>query len=162
MLVGAAIGVLSLGVFALFLSDRLHHWHDLDGRAQLLVLLAVQPALWLLWPEADGPGAIASVGAFITGWWAGVLIDRHRMDFKRHPNWWRAVLAALLGLAVVFGLLGALEAPLLALGLGEDLARWLQTGLMAIFITGLAPWLFRTARLALIRGNADFTASQTP
>jgi glycerophosphoryl diester phosphodiesterase len=148
VLVGASIGALSLFVFEWSLSDRFGRWHDLDGRWQVAILLAVQPALWLLWPEPDGPGAISAVGAFVVGWWAGVLVDRHRMDFRRHPSWLRAGIAALLGLGVVFGILGALEAPLLALGLGEDAARWLQTGFMALFITALAPWLFRSARLA--------------
>ncbi|MCH2097738.1 MAG: phosphatase PAP2 family protein [Pseudomonadales bacterium] len=147
VLVGAAIGTLSLGVFTFLLSERMHRWRTLDGRAQLLALLAVQPPLWWLWPEPDGPGEISAVGAFITGWWAGVLIDRRSMDFKRHPSWWRAALAAVLGLYAVFGLAGVLEAPLLAVGLGADLVRWLQTGLMALFITGIAPWLFRVARL---------------
>ena len=147
VLVGAAIGTLSLGVFTFLLSERMHRWRTLDGRAQLLALLAVQPPLWWLWPEPDGPGEVFAVGAFITGWWAGVLIDRRSMDFKRHPSWWRAALAAVLGLYAVFGLAGVLEAPLLAVGLGADLVRWLQTGLMALFITGIAPWLFRVARL---------------
>ncbi len=147
VLVGAAIGTLSLGVFTFLLSERMHRWRTLDGRAQLLALLAVQPLLWWLWPEPDGPGEVSAVGAFITGWWAGVLIDRRSMDFKRHPSWWRAALAAVLGLYAVFGLAGVLEAPLLAVGLGADLVRWLQTGLMALFITGIAPWLFRVARL---------------
>ena len=78
-----------------------------------------------------------------------MLVDRNGMDFKRHPTWWRAALAAVLGLSAVFGLLGALEAPLLAAGLSADLARWLQIGLMALFITCIAPWLFRAARLGL-------------
>ena len=147
VLVGAAIGTLSLGVFTFLLSERMHRWRTLDGRAQLLALLAVQPPLWWLWPEPDGPGEVFAVGAFITGWWAGVLIDRRSMDFKRHPSWWRAALAVVLGLYAVFGLAGVLEAPLLAVGLGADLVRWLQTGLMALFITGIAPWLFRVARL---------------
>ena len=148
VLVGAAIGAASLFLFEWLLSDRFGGWHDLDGRLQVAILLAVQPAIWLLWPEADGPGAIAAVGAFVVGWWAGVLVDRHRMDFRRHPSWLRAGLAAVLGLGVVFGILGRLEAPLLALGLGEDAARWLQTAFMALFITAIAPWLFRSARLA--------------
>ena len=149
VLVGAAIGILSLGAFTFLLSERMQRWRDRDGRAQLLALLVVQPPLWLLWPEPDSAGAISVLGAFITGWWAGVLIDRHGMDFKRHPSWWRAALAAVLGLSAVFGLLAALEAPLLATGLGTDVARWLQFGLIALFITCVAPWLFRAARLGL-------------
>lgn len=148
VLAGVLIGALSLVLFEWLLGDRFGGWHDLDGRAQIAILLAVQPAIWLLWPEPDGPGAISAIGAFLVGWWGGVRLDRHRLDFRRHPSRWRAALAALLGLALLFGLLGTLETPLLALGLGEDVARWLQTAVVGLFITVLAPWLFRTARLA--------------
>lgn len=148
VLAGIAIGALSLVLYEGLLRARFHRWHDLDGRVQIGILLAVQPVLWLLWPEPDGPGPISALGAFVTGWWAGVLIERHRVDFRRHPSWLRAGLAALLGLGLLFGLLGTLEAPLLALGLGEDAVRWIQTGIVALFITALAPWLFRSARLA--------------
>jgi hypothetical protein len=48
----------------------------------------------------------------------------------------------------VFLVLGRLEAPLLALGLGTDLARWTQTLVMGLFVTLIAPWLFRRTGLA--------------
>ncbi|MEE4360645.1 MAG: phosphatase PAP2 family protein [Pseudomonadales bacterium] len=145
---GVALGVLSLFLFEWLLSERFAGWHRLDGRIQLVILLAVQPVLWLLWPEPGGPGALSALGAFLVGWWAGVLYDRHRLDFRRHPNAGRALVAAVVGIAIVFGLLTRLEGPLLDLGLGEDVARWLQTAVMALFVTAVAPWLFRHARLA--------------
>jgi membrane-associated phospholipid phosphatase len=148
VLAGLGLGIASLFLFEWLLSPRFRGWHDLDGRNQLGLILAVQPVLWLLWPEPDGPGGIVAVGAFLTGWWAGVLVDRHALAFRRHPGWLRAVTAAVIGLAVLFGVLTRLETPLLALGLGATGAAWLQTGVMALFVTLIAPWLFRQAWLA--------------
>jgi len=148
VLAGLALGIASLLLFEWLLSERFGAWHQLDGRAQIAILLAVQPAIWLLWPEPEGPGAISSIGAFLIGWWAGVLYDRHRLDFRRHPNWFRAGLGATGGLIVVFLLLGRLEEPLIAVGLGIDAARWLQTLVMGLFVTLIAPWLFRRTGLA--------------
>jgi glycerophosphoryl diester phosphodiesterase len=148
VLAGAAIGAGSLLLYEWLLSERFARWHALDGRIQLGIVLAVQPVLWLLWPEPAGPGALTALGAFLAGWWAGVLVDRHRLAFRRHPNGLRAVVAAVAGLAVVFGLLTRLHGPLEAVGLDEGTARWLETAVMALFVTAGAPWLFRHARLA--------------
>ncbi|MBX3707671.1 MAG: phosphatase PAP2 family protein [Pseudomonadales bacterium] len=148
VLAGLALGIGSLLLFRWLLSTRFAAWHQLDGRIQLALILAVQPIVWLLWPAPGGPGAIGAIGAFIAGWWAGVVYDRHRLDFQRHPNWGRALIAAALGLIVLFLALGNLADPLLALGLGESAARWLQTLAMGLFVTAIAPWLFRRAGLA--------------
>jgi membrane-associated phospholipid phosphatase len=153
VLAGLALGIGSVLIFEWLISERfgafpVRTWRNLDGRIQIALILAVQPAIWLLWPEPGGPGAVSAVGAFLVGWWGGVLYDRHRLDFRRHPAWGRALLAAAIGLIIVFVLIGQLEAPLLALGLGETPARWIQTLTMGLFVTAIAPWLFRRAGLA--------------
>ncbi|HSG88943.1 MAG TPA: phosphatase PAP2 family protein [Pseudomonadales bacterium] len=148
VLAGFALGIVSLLLFEWLLSDRFEHWRALDGRIQLGVILAVQPVLWLLWPEPDGAGGLLSVGALLAGWWAGVLVDRHRLAFARHPDWRFALVAAVLGLGLLFGALTRLEEPLLAAGFGTEAASWVQTACMGLFITALAPWMFRKARLA--------------
>jgi len=143
VLVGLMLGIASVILFECLLSDRFAAWHRLSGRVQIAIILAVQPVVWLLWPTPDGPGAVSAIGAFLVGWWAGVLYDRHRMDFRRHPSWGRALVAATAGLIVTFVVLGRLETPLLALGLGETATRWIQTLVMGVFVTAVAPWLFR-------------------
>jgi len=147
VLVGLALGIGSLLVFAWLLSDRFEAWRRLDGRVQLGIILAVQPLLWLLWPAPDGPGVVSAVGAFLVGWWAGVLYDRHRLDFRRHPNGLKALIAAASGLIVVFLGIGLIEQPLLAAGLGDHAARWIQMLTLALFVTAIAPWLFRRTGL---------------
>jgi glycerophosphoryl diester phosphodiesterase len=148
VLVGLSLGIASVGLFRWLTSERLNLWHALDGRTQIAVILAVQPVVWLLWPRPEGPGAVSAIGAFLVGWWGGVLLDRHRLDFRRHPNWGRALTAAALGLIGVFVVLGQLERPLLTLGLGERPALWIQTLAMGLFVTAIGPWLFSRFGLA--------------
>lgn len=147
ILVGLALGGLSLAIFAIFVSDRFKYWHELHPAWQIGILLAVQPLMWLLWPKEGGPGAVASIGAFLFGWWLGVLYDRHRMDFKRHPNWIVALVAAAAGLGIVFAMLGAIESNLVAVGVTKPAASYVQLLVVALFVTAIAPWLFRTARI---------------
>lgn len=148
VVVGVALGVAGMGIFRVLFSDRLQRWHTLHPAAQLGVLLAVQPVLWLLWPREGGPGSAGSILAFLFGWWAGVLYDRHRMDWKRHPNWMVAFAAAAVGVALLFAAMGPLLRGLLATGLPLDTATWLQTLLVALYVTVVAPLLFRVARAA--------------
>lgn len=148
ILAGLALGIGSVLLFEWLLSARFQGWHGLDGRVQIGIILAVQPVIWLLWPDPDGPGAVSAVGAFLVGWWAGVLYDRHRLDFRRHPNWALALTGATAGLIAVFLIAGRLEGALLALGLGRTAAQWIQTLTMGLFVTAIAPWLFRKTGLA--------------
>jgi len=148
VLAGLTLGIASVALFQRLTSPRFSLWHDLGGRTQIALILAVQPAVWLLWPRPEGPGAVSAIGAFLVGWWGGVLLDRHRLDFRRHPSSARALGAATLGLIGVFLVLGQLEKPLLILGLGERPALWIQTLAMGFFVTAIAPWLFSRFGLA--------------
>lgn len=69
------------------------------------------------------------------------------MDFKRHPNWIVALVAAAAGLGIVFAMLGAIESNLVAVGVTKPAASYVQLLVVALFVTAIAPWLFRTARI---------------
>jgi hypothetical protein len=147
VVVGVALGLAGMVVFRLLVSEHLSRWHDLHPAAQLGILLAVQPVIWFSWPRADGPGSASAILAFMFGWWAGVLFDRHRMDFKRHPSWRLAIVAAVAGVGLLFMTLGTREKGLLATGLGKTGASWVEMLLIALYTTAIAPALFRLARV---------------
>jgi glycerophosphoryl diester phosphodiesterase len=146
--VGIVAGLASMAVFRVLLSDRLQRWHDLHPAWQLAILLGVQPLLWLIWPREDGPGSAVAILAFLLGWWAGVLYDRHRLDFTRHPDWKVALVAAVVGIGVLFGAMSPLAHGLSAIGLGPNATAWVQMLLVALYSTVIAPLLFRFARAA--------------
>jgi membrane-associated phospholipid phosphatase len=153
VLAGVGLGLLSLLVFGVFLSERLRHLHDLKPAWQLAILIAVQPILYLLWPGE--PGQITGIFAFMLGWWAGVLYDRHRIDFKRHPNWIIALVGATFGLVVlVFGMFLYAGKMLVIAGLGERVAQYIQMLAIALFVTAGAPWLFHVAQSQSTRSKA--------
>jgi glycerophosphoryl diester phosphodiesterase len=144
VLAGVGLGVLSLLAFGVFLSDRFSRWHDVKPTWQFAILIAVQPILYLLWPGE--PGQITGIFAFMLGWWAGVLYDRHRLDFKRHPNWIIALVGATFGLVVIFGMFIYAGKMLVIAGLGERVAQYIQMLAIALFVTAGAPWLFHAAQ----------------
>ncbi len=148
VVVGVGAGLACIGIFRVLLSDSLQRWHTLHPAAQLVVILSLQPVLWLLWPSEDGAGSAHAIVAFLFGWWAGVLYDRHRMDFRRHPSWRIAACAAAVGIALLFAGLGPLERGLSAVGLGKAAATSVQMLLVALYATAIAPALFRLARAA--------------
>ncbi|MCK6553137.1 phosphatase PAP2 family protein [Candidatus Binatia bacterium] len=149
VVIGLAAGFASLAIFRLLLSDRFRHWHDLHPLAQLALLVAVQPIVWLAWPGPDGPGGASAILAFLLGWWAGVLYDRHRIGFRRHQSWTVALVAATLGIAFLFAFLDPLQRGLVAAGIGKTAAIWIQMLLVALYVTVIAPALFRAAGAVL-------------
>lgn len=148
VVVGIGAGLACIAIFRVLLSDQLQRWHTLHPAAQLVVILALQPVLWLLWPRDEGPGSASAILAFLFGWWAGVVYDRHRMDFRRHPSWRIAAIAAAVGIALLFAGIGPLERGLTAAGLGKTTATSVQMLLVAFYATAIAPALFRLARAA--------------
>jgi glycerophosphoryl diester phosphodiesterase len=145
---GVLLGLSSLVIFRAFISEQFQGWHDMNPGLQIAIILALHPILFLLWPSATGPGPVLSLGAFLVGWWAGVVYDRNRMDFKRHPNWLIALLAAGIGIAGVILAFGRIEGSFIDLGMPKLAASWLQSLIIALYVTMLAPLLFRTTRLA--------------
>lgn len=148
--IGLAIGTLL--IFRLFISDRFNHWHNLHPAGQIAVIVAATIVLWLLWPSEKGPGPYVGIFAFLLGWWAGVIYDRNRLDFKRHPSWLITLLGVTLALFVIFIVTGlafkgySIADLLVSLGLGTTFAGYVQMLLVALFVTALVPLLFETAK----------------
>ncbi len=143
---GLSIGFASLFIYGWFVSDRFRRWHDLNPILQVLIILAVLPVLTYLWPNNESPDPGISLGLFLAGWWAGANLDRLSFGFQRHPQWWRAALAASLGIAGLFALLSGIGSAADAVGLGAY-ASYLTTLFLALYMTLFAPFVFRLARI---------------
>jgi glycerophosphoryl diester phosphodiesterase len=146
---GYVLGLATIAVFALLISDRFAWWRALPAAVQIGVLLAIQAPLWFLWPEPGGPGSTFAIGGMLAGWWCGVLLDRRAIQFRRHPNWFIAVGAAAAGLAFAFFVLTKIGAGLTAMGLPPIAGGWLQYFAIAFFVTAVAPFLFIKAGAAV-------------
>lgn len=141
---GALLGLASIAVFALFVNDPT--WSRLNPIVYLIVIASIIPVLLFAWPRTPVPAPLFGLVAFLAAWWIGRLIERSSIDYARHPNWLLAGLATALGLAAVFAIT-RLAAPLLE-GLDPRIAQAIQFGLISLFVTAVAPALFRLARLA--------------
>jgi membrane-associated phospholipid phosphatase len=154
VLTGFGLGLATILVFSWFLSDsdQFRWWRALNPALQMAVILLVQVPIYLLWPEDGGPGGTFAVGGMLAGWWAGTLIERRHIHYRRHPNWLVAIGAAAAGLAFCFFVLTRIGLLLANAGVPEVAAGWVQYFVIALFVAAIAPWLF--VRLGVARTEA--------
>lgn len=148
VLAGSVIGLLSLVLYAAAQPPRFAAWYALASHTRILVAAVVLVPLFLLWPEPDGPGGLEVVPAFLLGWYVGTRLDERHGPTERHAAWPRALLAAAIGIGLVFGLFALPATPLTSLGVPESLVALLRTALLGLLVTALAPWGFRRLGLA--------------
>lgn len=142
---GAALGVVCIFIFKSLTRERLIV--EAHPAAQLVGLAAIAPVAWALWPRAgEMPEAMLALTAFLFFWWTGRLIEERWINYQRHGNWALAIVATVLGVAALFALLKFAGDGAAAVGL-KAFAQTVQMGLIALYITAIAPALFRLTRL---------------
>jgi glycerophosphoryl diester phosphodiesterase len=140
---GALLGLACIVIFKGFAEDPA--WANAGAIAHLLPVAAIVPLLMFAWPREPVAPQLYGLVAFLAGWLIGNEVERRLVGYQRHPNWLIAILAAAVALALVFGLMRVMGA--LTPGLDPRLAQVLQFGLVAFFVTAIAPAAFRAARL---------------
>lgn len=148
VIVGFALGLATIAVFAWMISDSFAWWRRLPAAVQIGVILLVQIPIYLLWPEEGGPGNTFAVGGMLAGWWSGALLERRYIHYRRHPNWVIAIAASAAALAFSFFVLTKIGGALASRGVPEIAAGWIQYFVIAIFVAAIAPWLFVKLGLA--------------
>jgi len=148
VLSGTALGIATLPVAAILFSSLFSPWHQLPGIVQVSIILSALPVLLLVWPVEQGPRGTAAIVTFMAGWWAGVLYDRKRLEFKRHPNWIIALVGAVIGAGLVAAGLPIAIKALVEAGVPSMWAQVAMLGLIGLFITLIAPIIFRKLRMA--------------
>lgn len=157
VLAGIALGVVSLGVFAVLVHEGvIGRWRRLPPWADFLVIAAAIPGLWLIWPDGEDPAGIAAILFFLLGWIAGAALDeRAAPEPPQLPAWWTRVLMAAGGIAGLFALQGSLAAAGAAAGLPPGLTGYLAVTAMGLYATWAAPAAFRALGLTRPAGAGD-------
>jgi glycerophosphoryl diester phosphodiesterase len=144
------LGGAALGAACIFIFKGLERepWiTEAHPAAQLLGLAAIAPVAWVLWPRpGEMPMAMLALAAFLFFWWVGRLIEERWINYQRHGNWAVAIVATVAGVALVFVLLKLVGDTAETAGL-KSIAQTLQMGIIALYVTAIAPALFRLTRL---------------
>ncbi len=143
---GALLGVACIFVFKGLTEERAIT--EAHPAAQLIGLALVAPVMAVIWPHGGAlPAGILALCAFLFFWWAGRLIEERWVNYQRHGNWAVAIIATVAGLAVLFVLLKMTGDVAEAAGVSRSFAQPIQMGVIALYVTAIAPALFRATRL---------------
>lgn len=139
VLAGWTVGIAILAVY-LLLDPRVEHWlAGLRLRQQLAVAFFV-PVLMALLFQSD---STVSATAVMAGFGCGLAISLRYVPFAANGVWWLRLLRYVIGAAVMMGIYLGLSAlfPEMDGGL-YYLLRFIRYGLLGLWISLGAPWLF--------------------
>jgi glycerophosphoryl diester phosphodiesterase len=143
---GALLGVACIFIFKGLTAERAIT--EAHPAAQLIGLALIAPIMAVIWPHGGMlPSASLALCAFLFFWWGGRLIEERWVNYQRHGNWAVAIIATVAGLAVLFVLLKVTGDVAEAAGFSRPLAQPIQMGVIALYVTAIAPALFRVTRL---------------
>lgn len=143
---GALLGVASIFIFRGLVAERAIT--EAHPAAQLIGLALIAPVAWVLWPHNGAlPSGMLALCAFVFFWWTGRLIEERWINYQRHGNWVVAIIATTAGLAVLFVLMKVTGDAAQLAGFSGPRAQPFQMGVIALYVTAIAPALFRATRL---------------
>ena len=146
VLVGVLLGVSSLGLYWWFLTDRFERLHALPTMVRLGILALALTLAFALWP--DGVGAAASIGGFLIVWMAGAAYDGTSIRYKPPVQWWRLLVASVVGVSGMIYLSEALPALVAAVAPESVLLVTAQGAVLGLYVTVIAPRAFQMLKLA--------------
>jgi hypothetical protein len=147
-LAGTLLGLASVVIYRGLVSDQFRFWHDLNPEIQVLAIAGLAPLVWIIWPGNVVPYVIFGLIAFLVFWWIGRTIEERWIHYERHENWLFAGAAAAAGTVVLFAILKVTGDQFEAMGLSKLATVSLQFGFISLYVTAIAPAVFRAARLA--------------
>lgn len=148
VLAGTLLGLASVVIYRGLLSDQFKLWHDLNPELQVLAIAALAPLFWMIWPRDIVPIGIFGLIVFIAAWWIGRAIEERWINYERHESWLFAGVAAVAGVVIMFALFKVMGDQFETLGLSKLAAISLQFGFISLYVTAIAPAIFRFSRLA--------------
>ncbi|MEQ9226781.1 MAG: phosphatase PAP2 family protein [Parvibaculum sp.] len=149
VLVGIALGLISLAIFAVLVHENVvARWRRLPAWIDFAVILVAIPVLWVVWPEGEDPTGIASVLFLLFGWFAGAALDRKAAPEEPVlPAWWLQAIMAVGGIIGIFILRAGLMSGGIAMGLPEAITGYIAVTSMGLYATWIAPAIFRALKL---------------
>ena len=146
ILVGLAIALMSLFIFRFATLFKIQKLGRYGLKSQLLSILFVAILMKLIWPPASH--SIGGLVAFslLLAWILGSNLEAHYVSFSAKLEPLPRVFTGLIGVVGLFSLL-AIITPLLS-GLPSLTAGMIQSAILGIYMTLLAPLLFRLCRLS--------------
>ena len=146
--VGALLGAGGLLLFRAMLSPSLGFWRTLNPWVLLALVVGAQLAVFAAWPGSGPPAGILSTGGLMTGWLAGVEIDRRYVRFRKSDDGWRVALCGIAGAAVILLLL-VFEGPRASsMHAGPSVLSYAKAMVLGSLISVVVPLLFQKLGLA--------------
>ncbi len=156
VLAGWVVGAVLLVLF-LILDPRVERLvGHLSLAPQLLVTLGVPLLLALLYPHND----TVSATAVMAGFGSGLVLCLRFIPFSAAGIWWQRIARSIAGIVVLLVLYVALSAVFPGEEAGETIAysfRFLRYGILGIWISLGAPWMFGILHLSPKAGSAAQT-----
>jgi len=145
VLAGWLLGVVSLGIYLALATGLEKRLVNLNLWIQILVALVLAVVLFLVHPAKN----VASAMGTLAGAGVGLALTHRYVSFGVSGTWWQRTLRFLIGSLIVFALYVGLKLILPGEESGFYLPfRFIHYGLIGIWITLGAPWLFRLLKLA--------------
>lgn len=146
ILVGLSIAAISLFLFSILFGQKLKILNQVPLWCWLIFIVLSGFFVNSAWPNAEhSMGAVALFGLLFS-WSTGAAIEPMLVDFKPAKRVWKMILIAIIGIT---GLMLLFTAAKPVLNLFEPLlAATFRSALLGIYITLVAPVLFKLCKLS--------------
>lgn len=155
---GIAIGLLSIFLFKFLTSSRFEWWHRQSPVFPILTLILIELSFFLTWPGSV-PEKMLEAGILLVGFWTGVLIERKTIHFERHHDWWRVILAGVVGMVSIGLLQKGFEFIGSQYDFEKDVFAFGESFILGVYVAVLAPWVFQMLRLVKMKNQTHLTVS---
>ena len=149
ILAGLCIGAISVCLYRWVLMPRFLRIRSLSVWPYLLAIVLMQIVLVTLWPAPAHSVQALSLAAFLGGWLLGDSIERVFIQFSARSDLWVVAVVIILGIAGISALTAIVK--ILTVAVAPEITSYITTFLLGIYMTLIAPAVFKLIRLSLTR-----------
>lgn len=141
VLLGWALGIVFVAVYAMFQS-RVGDWLGQQSMTMKLALAIIIPIILAILHLTTDTATLIGV---MLGFYVGLILEEKWIGFDVRTVWWKQLVKLAIGLAITLGLRFGLKAILPAI----DISNVVRYGVIGLWISLGAPWVFVKTRLAV-------------